>query len=120
MVIFTEKQSLPLKLPLGEMDWWLKGEITRLFITKMFEARENEILLFTSEKFKKNKNFLLFGTGSLTNFDTLQGELILSRLKDQLTSLNVRNFLFVPSANISKELPVIKKHLRFFSYDVFV
>jgi len=120
VLLILERQRLPLQSPLGDVDWWLKGELTRLFVNQKFNADEAETLFFTTSRYCKNKNFLLFGTGSVVEFSSVKGEHLLEILKNQLSSLNVRNFLLVPSNKIFPNIPSIKKHLASFSIDLCV
>lgn len=118
--MITDKQELPLPTPIGEIDWWLRGELTRLFISGKFKADEGEILYFTSDKFCKNKNYLLFGVDNVRDFDIGKGKLMLLKLNNQLTSLNIKHFLLVLSKNLSTNTTVIKKYLKNFSFDTYL
>ncbi len=119
--MLLQRQVLPLYSPIGDIDWWLRGQLTRLFISNKFKADEGETLFFTSSKYcQKNKNFLLFGMGSIVNLDTGKGEYLLESLKNQLNSLNTRIFLLVVSKELFHNLPIIKQQLKGFSFDVCV
>lgn len=118
-MLLTDKQSLPLQPPIGEIDWWLRGELTKLFITGKFRADEGEMLYFASDKFCKNRHFLLFGTDYIKDFQTESGEHLLLKLNNQLSSLSIKNFLLVLSENLLSNTPVLKKYLKNFTFDIY-
>lgn len=120
VLLVCDRQMLPLCPPIGIIDWWLKGELTKLFTSGKFKANEGEVLLFTTTRFKKNKNFLLFGIGDINDLSSEKGEHLLFKLKNQLSSLNLKNFLLVPSKNLLKESDFLKKYFKNFLVDLYL
>lgn len=104
--------------PLAEVDWWLRGGITELFIKGFFDAKEGETLFFTSDTYHKNKNFLLFGIGKELSLNTVKGQNLIEELNKTLTSLQVRNFLLILPSLINKDINLLKKYFKTFSFDV--
>lgn len=114
----SEKNELPLLSPLAEVDWWLRGGITELFVKGFFSAKEGEKLFFTSEIYHKNRNFLLFGIGEEFSLNTVKGQNLIEELNKTLTLLKVRNFLLILPSSINKDINLLKKHFKTFSFDV--
>lgn len=113
LVVLWGNEPLPLRAPLGEIDWWLRGALTRLVVSGKFFGRERESLLFLDSA--TGVTILLFGVGRNVPFSEAAAEHLVHLLGD----LRVSRAMIAADSCHGAQLIEIKKHMKQISCDLY-
>lgn len=117
LIVVPLAKRLPFDGATGLLDWWLKGELTRIVKNGKFKCDYGELMLYFSNNLKLNKNFLLFGLGNHNIHQKNILEIFAEDLKKGLESLKIKNFALVFSYDIEKS--VLNRFFKEFAIDIY-
>lgn len=118
LIIIPLAKKLPLEGFAGLMDWWMRGELTRIIKEEKFKCNYGDLLLFFSDKLRENKNFLLFGLGNHDLSEKFALERFAVDLKKGIESLKVKNFALLISSDIDES--ILNKFFKEFAIDIYI
>lgn len=119
MIAFLEKDELPLKPPTVYLDWYLKGEITRLIVNKKIDLNKREVFLYSSNYITFCKNFIFYNIGSKEEIEDNPLYFLLGPLEETLQKLKVNSFFLIPSKNLYSKINDLMEFFKKYHWDYY-
>jgi len=117
LIVVTLGTKLPLDGVLFYLDFWLKGELTKIVKEKIREGNHNEMLLFISNVLRVNKNFLIC---PFDLFQEVDLEKKLNNIKNMIDDLKIKSFALVVYGVTQSLKSFIEKKFKGYAVELIV
>ncbi len=117
LIVIALGTKLPFDGILFYLDFWLKGELTKIVKDRIREGKHGEMVLFISNVLRINKNFLIYPFNLMEEMDL---EKFLNNLKIRIDDLKIKSFALVIEGLTQSSKSFIEKKFKGYAIELIV